>query len=198
MSWILENPELFAGILTTLVLIAALVFAYKQLKHMAKDRHAQILSGLSRDWRSDTMQKARTSLAHQFQEAEKEKPEDPGAKLAEIIIESKKEQPELAIELVKVADFFEDMGLLVNKKMLHPPELALEIFAGAVIFYWGKYKKFVDSARESLQRSDIYEWFEYLDKLSKAYSEAKATYTGPPETRPRATNLFSKLASLFK
>lgn len=198
MSWILNNPELFAGVLTASVLIAALIFAYQQLKGMAKDRHAQILLALSAQWSSDPMQRARTCLAKQFKEAKKRKPEDPEAELAEMIHASREEQPELAIELVKVADFFEDMGLLVNKKMLHPPELALEAFAGSIILYWETYKKFANVLRDEFQREDVFEWFEYLYRLSRAYSEAKRMHIGSPETRPYAKQLFSKLSKLFK
>jgi len=197
-SWILDNPELSAGILTALVLLAALGFAYKQLKDMAKDRHAQILLALSNSWRSDVMQRARASLLKKFQEAKNMDAKDPGTKLAEMIIDYSEKEPELAVELVKIADFFEDIGLMVNKKMLHPPDLALEIFAGSIILYWEKYKIFVDNMRKEAQRTDVYEWFEYLYRLSKAYSEAKTTYKGSPETRPSAKGLFSKLSSLFK
>lgn len=165
---------------------------------MAKDRHAQILLNLSNVWCSDTMQNARKCLAQKFQEAQKLQPEDPEAKLAEMIIGYFEEDPKLLIELVKVADFFEDIGLLVNKKMIHPPELALETFAGSIVFYWERYKKYVNIMRDKYQRSDLWEWFEYLFKLAKAYSEAKITYTGPPEKRPNAKRLFSRLSSLFK
>ncbi|MBA7715643.1 hypothetical protein ES703_124696 [subsurface metagenome] len=144
------------------------------------------------------MQRARASLLKKFQEAKSIDAKDPGAKLAETIKDSSEQEPELAVELVKVADFFEDMGLLVNKKMLHPPELALEIFAGSIILYWEKYKKFVDNMRKEAQRTDVYEWFEYLYGLSKVYSEAKAIYKGSPETRPSAKRLFSTLSGLFK
>lgn len=198
MEWIVKNPELSAGILTSLVLVVALFFARRQLKDMAKDRHAQILLNLSNVWCSDTMQNARKCLAEKFQEAEKLQPEDPDTKLAEMILEYTDKKPALEIELVKVADFFEDIGLLVNRKMIHPPELILEAFAGSVIFYWDKYKKFVDAMRKHYQRDDIWEWFEYLFKLAKAYSEAKLTYAGPPETRPSAKHLFDRLSHLFK
>lgn len=198
MSWILNNPELSAGILTALVLLAALGFACKQLKNMAKDRHAQILLALSGEWASDTMQRARVTLAKKFQEAQKQNPKNPEAMLAEMLKESVEKEPEVIIELMKVADFFEKLGLLVNKKMIHPPELALEIFLGSVMNYWVRYEKFVIDIRAIKSRLDIYEWFEYLYKLSKAYSEAKATHIGPPESRPPAKRLFGKLASLFK
>lgn len=198
MSWILGNPELSAGILTALVLLGALGFAYKQLKNMAKDRHAQILLALSGQWHSDTMQRARKALAKKLQEARQAKTKDAEAKLAEMMKESMEKEPEAVIELIKVADFFEDLGLLVNKKMLHPPELALEVFAGSIILYWGRYEKFINTLRGIYKRSDIYEWFEFLYRLSKAYSEAKLTYKGSPESRPPAKQLFNKLANLFK
>lgn len=180
MNWILGNPELSAGILTALVLIAALVFAYRQLKDMAKDRHAQILLALSGEWASDTMQRARVTLAKKFQEAQKQNPKDPEAKLAEMLKESVEKEPEVMIELMKVADFYEKLGLLVSKKMIHPPELALEIFLGSIINYWATYEKFIMDIRAIELRPEIYEWFEYLYKLSKACSEAKRTYKGPP------------------
>jgi len=198
MGWILGNPELSAGILTSLVLLAALIFAYKQMRDMAKDRHAQILLALSGQWSSDTMQRARKALAKKFQEAKELEPECPEAKLAEMMKESMEKEPEAVIELMKVADFFEDLGLLVNKKMLQPPELALEVFAGSIMLYWERYEKYVDIMRQVYHRLDVYEWFGYLYRLSKTYSDAKLTYTGPPETRPTAKQLFSKLASLFK
>ena len=198
MSWILDNPELSAGILTSIVLISALVFAYIQLKGMAKDRHAQIMLALSTDWRSDIMQRARKSLAEMFKEAEERQPDAPTTKLAEMIKETVEEHPDVGLELTKVADFFEDLGLLVNKKMLHPPELALETFAGSIILYWENYSKYVTILRDKTEKPDIYEWFEYLYRLSKAYSEAKATYKGACETRPSAKSLFGKLADLFK
>lgn len=198
MNWILSNPELSAGILTSLVLLAALIFAYRQLRGMAKDRHAQILLALSAQWNSDTMQKARKASVKKFQEAQKLEFECPEAKLAEMMKESMEKEPEVVIEVMKVADFFEDLGLLVNKKMLHPPELALEVFAGSIIIYWERYEKYIDAMRQIHQRPDIYEWFEYLYRLSKAYSEAKLLYKGSPETRPSPTHLFGKLTSLFK
>lgn len=173
MGWILENPELFTGILTTLILIAALVLACTQLKGMSKDRHAQIMLSLSTDWRSDTMQRARKALVEKYEEVKKMKPKTPELELAEIIKESLEKQPGVALELIKVADFFEDLGLMVNKKMLHPPELCLEVFAGSIIYYWGKYSEYANSLRHDFQRQDIYEWFEYLYNLSKDYSEAK-------------------------
>lgn len=144
------------------------------------------------------MQRARKALAKKFQEAQKLEPKNPEAKLAKMMKESMEKELEALIELMKVADFFEDLGLLVNRKMLHPPELALEIFAGSIIIYWGRYEKFINIMRSVFHRSDIYEWFEYLYRLSKAHSEAKIIYNGTPEARPRAKQLFNKLARLFK
>jgi len=144
------------------------------------------------------MQGARKSLAKMSREAQKLQPDAPTTKLTEMIKGTVEEHPDVGLELIKVADFFEDLGLLVHKKMLHPPELALETFAGSIILYWEKYSKYVTILRDKTERPDIYEWFEFLYRLSKAYTEAKVTYKGACETRPSAKSLFGKLANLFK
>ena len=131
-------------------------------------------------------------------EAKNEQPKAHKVKLAKKIKEYRNTNPEKAVELLKIADFFEDIGLLVNKRLLHPPDLALEMFAGATVFYWEEYKEYTDLLREEFERQDIYEWFGYLYRISKAYSEAKLTYQGPPETRPNANRLFRRLSNLFK
>ncbi len=67
-----------------------------------------------------------------------------------------------------VFDFFEEVGLLLRKKIL-PTDLVWSDYCSWVLFYWTAFKNYVDWARKSEEDPTLYCEFEYLFKEMKKY-----------------------------
>lgn len=151
-SWMLENPELTAGFLTSLVLVIGLSFAYQQLRLMKKTNEAKLINNMSIYWDSEIMRQGRKALAEI---------EIAGTStLSDELENSRKEKDfEKFVKLARVGNFFEEMGNLTRQKTL---DLALIAgrFRTEIIERYKDYEPFIKDNKQ--EQPTVYEYFKWL------------------------------------
>lgn len=69
-----------------------------------------------------------------------------------------------------VFDFFEELGLLLRKKIL-PTDLVWSDYCAWTLYYWTAFKSYIDWARKSDEDPTLYCEFEYLFKKLARYEK---------------------------
>ena len=138
-----------------IVLIGAigLFFAGWECYLVRKSRESGLLVHLSEMWNSDEYIKARRVVGeHENNLAQKMK-------------EYEEKNQENYFLIVKVGNYFEHMGILVDRKFLSR-DVVVELFGDSIKYYYGLYKDYVTQYRQEKEPSDLYIYFEHLAKLS--------------------------------
>ena len=142
-----------AAALTAGVLIFAAIYARRQLHSMERAREAQLLVDLSRRWDEEPLVQSRRAV-----ETYKDTSE-----LWQALKNLKKKNHEQYYVLLKVANFYEDLALLINEKCL-TAELVKNMLGDAIKHYYELYEVTIKEMREKYKSSRIYENFEDLAK----------------------------------
>jgi len=126
--------------------------AEHQLRVAERDRHAQLLTDLSRRWDESPLIDCRILLM--------EFPDD-GAELRKKLERLEENRDPEFHKLMVVANFFEDLGILVAEEIL-PLDLVKKSLAGPAQYQFHRYRPFIGGVRQSRGRPELYRWFEYL------------------------------------
>lgn len=142
-----------AAVLTIGVLLAAAVCAWLELHHIERAREAHILADLSRRWDEELLREPRQAV---------EKYKD-GTKLEQAVKEFKENNDEQFYMLLRLPDFFEELGLLVEYDCLNL-QLAKDMFGTAIKYHYTGYKPTIEFLRSEYKDKTIYKFFEDLAK----------------------------------
>jgi hypothetical protein len=140
-----------AAALTALILLVAAFYARNQIKCVERTREAQLLADLSRRWNEEQLTDARKTVRN-YKDADKLK--DAVQKLGD------KNDKEVYI-LVRLPDFFEALGVLVNTSCLSK-QLTRDLFGTAIGYYHELYGPSIQYLREKYKDNNIYKWFDDL------------------------------------
>jgi hypothetical protein len=140
-----------AAALTVLILLVAAFYARNQIKCVERTREAQLLADLSRRWNEEQLTDARKTVRN-YKDADKLK--DAVQKLGD------KNDKEVYI-LVRLPDFFEALGVLVNTSCLSK-QLTRDLFGTAIGYYHELYGPSIQYLREKYKDNNIYKWFDDL------------------------------------
>ena len=152
-----------ATIATPVAIGVGFFFAYRQLQSARNARMAQIVLSITQQWDSKDMVESRNKV-HAL-----------GDGLASKIKEeiNKKDSEEL-LTLVKVANFFDNLGLLVMEGCI-PCPVAYRLFGRAEEHFYTYY-------RPILEEEGYKAYFQYYTQLNEAFLREKARCS---PTRPR-------------
>jgi hypothetical protein len=136
--------------ITLIIIFAGLVVACIQLMwQQPKRRHTGFLLDLMQTWRSDSFVEARR-IVNQYAE-----------NLGEAIEKYDKENEPEYYTLIKVANFFEDLGTLVRRGELTKQEIR-DYFSESIEHYYHLYSKYIERHRQDIL--NLYKGFENLAK----------------------------------
>jgi len=144
-----------AASLTVAILLVAAVFALYQLHSMESARKAQLLTDLSRRWDEEPLLESRRAL--------KTYKDKDGRELWRALKYLEKKNHEQYYVLLIVANFYEDLAVLIKEKCLGL-ELVKNILGGAIRHYYDLYEVSIRELRKEYQDRSIYENFEDLAK----------------------------------
>lgn len=160
-GWVAIGTAVYAGATVGMLVVLAVAAWYargqvaavrESLRAAEAARHGQILTDLSRRWDENPVMRCRKEL-RQFKAD--------GCALRDRLIKLKKRwQPEYW-DLTVVANFFEDLGVLVEAKIL-PPELVEKSLGSAARDQYDFHKPFIDWLRKETNDRTVYRWFEEL------------------------------------
>ncbi len=140
-----------AALFTFGVLTFAAFYARHQLHSLERTREAQLLSDLSRRWDEELLGESRQAV---------EKYKD-GTKLKQALKELKENNNKQYYVLLRLPDFYEDLGLLVTNKCLSP-QLAKDMFGTVIKYHYARYKSTIQFMRGKYKDKTIYKFFEDL------------------------------------
>lgn len=120
-----------------------------ELDSMRKSRESQLLVYLSEIWESAEYTKARRAVV------------DHENILAQRMKEYEKKNSEEHFLLVKVSNYFEDVGILVDKRYLSR-KIIMELMGTSVKYYYKLYKDYIIQLRNEGKEPDFYKYFERL------------------------------------
>ena len=78
--------------------------------------------------------------------------------------------PEATTMIYSVGNFFEGIGVLVNKNLIDL-ELVDDLMSGLALRYWEKLGPIIEKQREIFNWPEAYEWTEYLYNKIKSIAE---------------------------
>lgn len=135
-------------------------FAIVQWLHFKKARYSTLLMQLDQMWNSLEYSKAR-NMVNQY--AYGSTPEEASKNLKEAMISFDEANAEEYLTMVKIANFFENLGFLACKHYL-TREDALELFGGATRNYWNMFSALAkyDKSERDDKRPDVWIYFEKL------------------------------------
>lgn len=137
--------------LTAVILLAAALYARNEIKCIERAREAQLLTDLSRRWSEELLRESREA-------AEKYKN---GSQLRQALRNLKKNNDKEYYILLRLPDFFEDLGLLVSSECFSR-KLANELFGTAIKYHYNRYELAIKYLRKKYKDKTIYEFFEDL------------------------------------
>ena len=133
------------------VLLFAAFYARHQLQSMERTRETQLLEDLSRRWDEELLRESR-QVAEKYED---------GTKLKEAVKELSEKNDKQYYVLLRLPDFFEELGLLVNYECLSP-QLAKDMFGTAIQYHYTRYKPTIEFLREKYKDETIYKFFKDL------------------------------------
>jgi len=159
----MELAQTIAVIVTPIIIGVGFWFAHRQLNSQRNARMAEIILHITDHWDSNDMKKCRMKV-HSL-----------GDKLKDKVEEETKNPNSLEIlDLVKVANFFDSLGLMVMEGFISCP-MAYQLFGRAEEEHYGYYRKLLEDAGYK-------PYFQYFTQLHEAFGKEKARCS---PTRPR-------------
>jgi len=136
-------------------------FAIGQWLHFKKSRYSALLMQIIEMWNSTDYIRARNMIS---QHACGKTAEETADKFKESMISLDNNNAEEYLVMVKVANFFENLGFLTCKKDYLTREDAIELFGGAARHYWNMFSALAkyDRSEREVKRPDVWIYFEKL------------------------------------
>lgn len=153
----LQITALWATIVTTIIFLAAVIFAWTQWKSSQNARMAQIILCITERWESLHMEESRQKIS-----------EIGGDKLKQSILDEENKNSLEYFQLTHVANFFDSLGCLVSEGFINC-KLCYKLFGKAEENYFGLYKAVLEEQRYK----DALKYFQELHELFKAVSIGK-------------------------
>ncbi len=149
--------------LTFIILLVAAIIAKRELNCIDRTREAELLTELSRRWNEEQLTESRKA-ARKYKS---------GAELKEAVQIARGNNDEEYYKLVRLPDFFEALGVLVNRSCLSK-ELTKDLFGTVVKHYYEIYGPTIWYLREIHNDKNIYTWFDDLaEKLNTSSDKEK-------------------------
>jgi len=146
-----------AAALTFIILLAAVIIAKREIGCIDRTREAELLVGLSRRWNEEQLTESRKAARNYKSSAE----------LKEAVQKHRENNDKEYYDLVRLPDFFEALGVLVNSSCLSM-QLTKDLFGTVIKFYYNLYSPTIQYLREIHDDRNIYTWFDDLaEKLNK-------------------------------
>ncbi len=143
--------------LTVLILLAAAFYARNQIKCVERTREAQLLTDLSRRWNEEKLTEARKAVRNYKN----------GSELKDAVQKLRESNHDEYYVLVRLPDFFEALGVLVNTSCLSK-QLTKDLFGTAIGYYHKLYVPAIKYLRKKYNDENIYKWFDDLtEKLNE-------------------------------
>lgn len=143
-----------AATLTLLILCCAFFLARREISCIDKTREAEILTDLSKQWNEEQLTESRKVARNYYKDS---------AKLKIAIQKARDENEQEYYSLVRILDFFEALGVLVNSTCLNK-QLTKDLFGTAIVYYHDLYQPSIKYLRDIHGDENIYKWFDYLVK----------------------------------
>lgn len=160
-GWVAIGTAVYAGATVGILVVLALAAWYargqvnalrESLRHAEAARHAQILTDLSRRWDESPVIDCRKALL-QFR--------GNGHALRDKLMALRNHWKPEYFDLIVVANFFEDLGVLVGEGIL-PIKVVKESLGSAAKVQYTLHKPFIKRLQEKAQDTTIYGSFEEL------------------------------------
>ena len=145
--------EMYMVFFTCIIAMSAFYALVFQFRGIAGARHAgesEILMRITQMWDSEEFIKARRAVG---------KHED---NLQEIIEKCEKENQEEYFLITKVGNYFESIGVLLDRKYLRK-NLMIDLLGDSAKYYYKLYEGYIIATRQKGD-IDLYEHFEHLAK----------------------------------
>jgi Domain of unknown function (DUF4760) len=177
----LELVNTLATFGTFLVIAGTAIAAIVQLRHARSSNQIEAIAELRGETESPQMQSAARFVLHDLSK----KMEDPAFRY-EVANRHRgamtSENQSSWSEIVRVANFYETMGLLV-KSGLADKNLVLDMFSANILTNWKRLSALIGLNRNVAQDNSIWENFEYLAVLSQDWEVAHPNGTYPAGVR---------------
>jgi len=148
-------------VIMALAIIVTAGFAIVQLWNIKKSRCSDLLMRLDQIWDSNDYIRSRSMIN---QHASGSTLEEASQNLKESLVSLSEANAEEYFIMVRIANFFENLGFLVYKDYLNRKD-ALELFGSAVRRYWKLFFGFVSDRRSESPPTQLDAWI-YFEKLS--------------------------------
>jgi len=162
-DWV-ELAKFIAIIATPIAIGAGFWFARRQLISQRNARTAEIILHITEHWDSEDMKKCRMKVHGLGDELK-----------TTIEAEAKKRDSEEILNLVKVANFFDSLGLMVMEGLI-PCPMAYQLFGRAEEEYYKYYRSMLEDAKYK-------DYFKYFIQLQEAFVKERARCS-PAKPRP--------------
>jgi len=148
-----------------LAIIITAVFAIVQLLNVKKARCSDLLMRLNQVWDSDEYIRSRRTVNRH---ASGLNLEEQSQSLKESLIAYNDYNAEEYFIMIRVANFFENLGFLIGKKYINRKE-TLELFGSAANRYWKLFSQFTYYRRNDCtpKQEDAWEYFQTLSTNPK-------------------------------
>ena len=140
-----------AAAFTVAILIAAAIFAWHEVRCIERAREAQLLTDLSRRWNEDELTKSRKA-ARNYKN---------GVELQQALQKMRENNDQQYYDLVRLPDFFEALGVLVNSGCLSK-QLTKDLFGTVIEYYYHLYHPTMQYLREVHDDKNIYILLDHL------------------------------------
>ena len=152
-----------ATALTFFILLAAVIIAKRQIKCTEREREAELLTDLSRRWNEKELTESRKA-ARNYKN---------GVDLREALQKLRENNDQEYYDLVRLPDFFEALGVLVNSDCLSK-QLTKDLFGTPIKHFYHLYGPAIQYLRKIYDDKNIYTLFDDLaQKLNIISTEEK-------------------------
>ena len=148
---------------TFFLVLVAIIFAWREVNCIDRAREAELLADLSRRWNEEQLTDSR-KVARNYKN---------GTELKEALQKLRENNEKEYYDLVRLPDFFEALGVLVNSGCLSK-KLTIDLFGTVIKYYYNLYGPAIQYLREIHDDKNIYTLFDDLmQKLNIFSTEGK-------------------------
>lgn len=161
---VLQNVSYWAAIITPLLIVGAIIFAYTQWRSAQNARVAHILLAITERWDSQDMEIARGVVSACGDDL-----------LAKIDAADTSNSDEL-YRLVRVANFFDTIGVMIVEGLLDCM-MGFKLFGRAEEHYYGLYRPILEDPKRASYFKYFVELHELFRKEEAALSKTKRHFS---------------------
>jgi len=156
--------------LMAVTIIFTVIFAVKQLLSMKGTRCSDLLMELDQTWNSKEYIRSR-KMIHDYSHSSNS--EEAPQSLKEALKTFEETNAEEFFIMIRIANFFENLGFLGRKKYLDRKD-ALELFGDTAQNYWNLFSAFVSYQREEREEKQPRAWV-YFEDLASRFTKVPDT-----------------------